>query len=595
MKLSIMIPTILTLLLIACGEEESPIEPVVESDCSVANLTASAEGDSIRLQWSAPESSDRLAAYDIRSSLVNPDTVSHWWANSATPVDNSLEPANPGALQSLAVGVDTTAPRFFFAIRSQKRDGWWSPLSNVASIEAPRVAGVVTRPLRKSRASGSYLDTIPANRATVRIKDELAAADRLGKFQTSVPHGSHAMLVRREGHEDLDTTVLFDRPRYLNLIMSPNVSIEFPDPIADFEGSVRSQNMIALQWKVPGDVWGRPLARYEIRYVLGETITDSLWSSATRLSQTIPVPGTPGTIDSIVIVDLAIAPRYSFAVRSIDSSGNVSPLSPAYTRPSQSPLTSAPVTFVVRRIEPIEGYWRPVPVDQYAITLAGETILTGSNGVAYFPDVPFGTNELLGTHPEHEVLSEVLSIDDTLSQELLVEPGQRDDYIPLAVGNRYLYEYSNSYIEFKGNDSRSQGTLFLEIVSEIDSGDTHIFRGTVVDSGANWERDRDADWEVRDEYRNERLLNIHVTDDEVSFHDWPRFPGPALLPRLQPSYFPDVIWTPGSVKMVDFLEPAHGTAFERGIGMVETWSDVITAFFNSSAYHRLLDATIMAD
>ncbi|MEM3062755.1 MAG: fibronectin type III domain-containing protein [Nitrososphaerota archaeon] len=99
-----------------------------------------------------------------------------------------------------------------------------------------------------------------------------------------------------------------------------------PAQINDLTATVLSSNSVRLNWTAVGDDAATGTASsYDIRYFTSP-ITSTNWNSATQFSATL-TPKIAGTPESVVVTDLTADTVYYFAVRAIDESNNISPLS----------------------------------------------------------------------------------------------------------------------------------------------------------------------------------------------------------------------------------------------------------------------------
>ena len=101
-----------------------------------------------------------------------------------------------------------------------------------------------------------------------------------------------------------------------------------PDAVADLVVASPEQRALTLTWTVPADataVYDGPV-RYDIRYSTAGPIDDTNWDAATPLAGE-PPPGPTGAIDAMRVSGLTAATDYYFALKSIDTAGNVSLIS----------------------------------------------------------------------------------------------------------------------------------------------------------------------------------------------------------------------------------------------------------------------------
>jgi hypothetical protein len=100
-----------------------------------------------------------------------------------------------------------------------------------------------------------------------------------------------------------------------------------PDAVTDLTAGNIEPRALTLSWTAPADASGifDGAASYNIRYSTS-LIDDTNWDAATQVAND-PQPSSAGSTDSMVITGLTAATDYYFAVKSIDTCGNVSALS----------------------------------------------------------------------------------------------------------------------------------------------------------------------------------------------------------------------------------------------------------------------------
>ncbi len=110
----------------------------------------------------------------------------------------------------------------------------------------------------------------------------------------------------------------------LTLNVTDNVA---PGAVDDFEAVNTASTFATFTWTASGDNDDQGVAEeYEIRY-LKESITEANWSSAVAVKDSLPVPLTPGTLQSVRITDLQPNSIYYFALKVRDEVDQYSPLS----------------------------------------------------------------------------------------------------------------------------------------------------------------------------------------------------------------------------------------------------------------------------
>ncbi len=98
------------------------------SDGSVTLSSTDCSSSSVTLFWAVPSDSGcRVQAYDIRYS-TSQITSANW--DSATQVSGEPTPGEVGDSDQMTVSNLSTCTWYYFAIKAQRRNGSWSPLSN---------------------------------------------------------------------------------------------------------------------------------------------------------------------------------------------------------------------------------------------------------------------------------------------------------------------------------------------------------------------------------------------------------------------------------------------------------------------------------
>jgi len=97
-----------------------------------------------------------------------------------------------------------------------------------------------------------------------------------------------------------------------------------PTTITNLSAQMIGDNSVVLRWNAPSDN-GQAAVAYDLRRS-GSTITSGNFASATQLP-TPPIPVTPGTLQTYVVVGLSPGTAYSFAIKSRDVTGNWSAIS----------------------------------------------------------------------------------------------------------------------------------------------------------------------------------------------------------------------------------------------------------------------------
>lgn len=109
-------------------------------------------------------------------------------------------------------------------------------------------------------------------------------------------------------------------------------------------GGTTSTPSVTLTWTAPGDSLSGIASFYDLRYSTNP-ISETMWPFAVEVGN-LPLPGAPGTQQSITIDGLTSGVTYYFAIRSADAYGNWSGLSNLAVRSSDvvgtGPKTSPP-------------------------------------------------------------------------------------------------------------------------------------------------------------------------------------------------------------------------------------------------------------
>lgn len=102
-----------------------------------------------------------------------------------------------------------------------------------------------------------------------------------------------------------------------------------PSTITSLAAINRSQTSIDLIWSAPyasGYTQSGTVNSYDIRYVANSTLSEAVWSSATQVTGE-PTPQGYGGLETISIPNLSCSTNYQFGIKSLNSSGLVSPMS----------------------------------------------------------------------------------------------------------------------------------------------------------------------------------------------------------------------------------------------------------------------------
>ena len=113
-----------------------------------------------------------------------------------------------------------------------------------------------------------------------------------------------------------------------------------PAAITDLSVPATTAASVSLRWTAPTDNSGKA-ASYNIRYSTSPIADDAAFTAATAATGA-PVPANPGQQENFTVSGLTPATQYYFAIKSADSSGNISVLSNVPMGTTQAPDTTAP-------------------------------------------------------------------------------------------------------------------------------------------------------------------------------------------------------------------------------------------------------------
>jgi hypothetical protein len=98
--------------------------------------------------------------------------------------------------------------------------------------------------------------------------------------------------------------------------------------IIDLAVSNPTYTSLTLTWTSPKSSppnWG-PATKYDIRFSLSPINTEAEWQAATQLANP-PIPGPPGSPETLIVIGLNPCTTYYFAIKAADDSGTWTPLS----------------------------------------------------------------------------------------------------------------------------------------------------------------------------------------------------------------------------------------------------------------------------
>ena len=295
-------------------------------------------GADLDLTWTAPGYPGQQAvAYDLRIASTPPgaDTLS-WW-ESASPVLDVPVPAEAGTQQSARLHDLLPGQTVFAAIRARYADGQWSAITTVTAWTAPSgpflqeaappvvtvrgETGLMLRGLRlgnvesvRCRVAG--VGEVPAT-ITETVGDTLlrVTAD-LSPFDGMA---ADVVVTGAAGQDTLRGWVWVELPE------PPDT--EPPEAVENLHASQVTETSLRLSWTAPTDPCPhgpRRVASYEVRRLGG---SPGAWSWETGSTLSSHSPGPPGASEALLVSGLTAEGTYAFALVSVDSAGNVSPVS----------------------------------------------------------------------------------------------------------------------------------------------------------------------------------------------------------------------------------------------------------------------------
>jgi formylglycine-generating enzyme required for sulfatase activity len=341
------------------------IVPSRIGDLRVSTTTA----NSISLAWTAPGDDGDLGQarkYDLRRS-TSPITAQNW--NNATQVTTVPDPATSGYHETYTVSGLVGDTMYYFALKARDEVLTnWSEQSNVAdgSTQDNTPPAAVTNLAASEPTSSSVRLTWTApgdngNSGTAHSYSvHYSTSPITGNSWGSATHASGEPTPRIAGTSESfvvtglqpSTTYYFGIKTTDDVNLTSGLSnVPFitttppPDPgppaaITSLAVGTAGATSIELTWSAPGDDGNSGTATsYEVRYSTG-TINEANWSAATQADDP-PTPQLAGSTESFSVPDLLPSTVYSFAIKTRDEVGNLSPLSNVV---SQSTLAADDVT-----------------------------------------------------------------------------------------------------------------------------------------------------------------------------------------------------------------------------------------------------------
>ena len=362
--------------------EKAPVAAI--SDLTFVSGTA----NSVTLTWTAPRDrvAERVQSYDIR--YAEDRAILETW-KQATVVKHELMPRQSGAGESITLEQLAPNKRYYVAIKATDHAKETSQLSNIAiAFTADTAPPAAINNLSASKAElnavtvtwtvveDDAIHDIPAsyeiryataplseanwNAATVVVNDlqPTALASQM-EYTIGGLEESHIYYVGIRA-KDLAGNV----SALSNTLLARTKDHTPPQAVADLRAFYPTPTSVLLSWTAPADVMnlssdprsadlqsGLPLEEmiitgYDIRYLNaanGASLTEENWEQAEKVL-TPPAPLAPGTAEQFAVRNLAADQAYIFAIRAIDSSGNVSAISNLAAETTLPADFAAPVT-----------------------------------------------------------------------------------------------------------------------------------------------------------------------------------------------------------------------------------------------------------
>ena len=328
---------------------------------------------SVTLSWTAPDdrrSGGRVVRYDIRYA-EDRDTLARW--DRANRVRHSLVPNAAGATE--AITIEDLAPnhRYYVAITSIDHRGEESVVSNVVAASTTdtippqpvtdlSVANTTEHAVTLSwtvHADDAMHDTPESYELRYSPEPITETTWEMATIVQSLQAAEPGSLMRYTIDGLQENTRYHVALRAIdfqgnvsplsNLAVAHTDDVTPPHAVTDLQAMFPTPSSVMLVWTCPADVTGQPashgeqdvvaeslpseealLDAYDLRYVEipidGVPLNDSSWDTAPKVLVP-PTPLTPGTVQECVVSGLEADKTYSFAIKAIDRSGNVSSLS----------------------------------------------------------------------------------------------------------------------------------------------------------------------------------------------------------------------------------------------------------------------------
>ncbi len=313
----------------------------------------------VRLLWTAPEPgavSGPAVSYALRTATTPPGSdLDAWWA-AASPRVGLPAPAAPGTPQSYQLTGLTPGVTVYAALRAADAGGLLSGPIVVTSwtpSETPILQGV--SPTRVSAAGpreflirglglGEVTEVTFRSEGGGAVSVTPVGLDADGALRVDAdlaPLGNGRVTV-----DALDPEVADHLYGWIEVDLGAVLDSDPPDPVSDLSATLTDLGSIRLAWTAPADPTPSgpgSAVHYEIRRVAGPAGSFSWDSGAVTAAGD---PGAAGSPNVTAVGGLPAGSTQTFAVRTADAAGNLSPLSnlATVTLPAADTLPPAPVS-----------------------------------------------------------------------------------------------------------------------------------------------------------------------------------------------------------------------------------------------------------
>lgn len=358
----------------------------------ITNLAASAlSGSSVKLTWTASGddgSTGTATTYDVRysTSTITEDN----WA-SATQISAEPAPQIAGSAESMTIGGLDVLVTYYFVIKVWDEEPNISALSNVPSattlaegagstpaedIFRPAAITDLQTQAIEDTSNAKLTWTAPsdddlnyfAHTGTVTSydirysKEEITSLDWTNAIKASgEPTPSKAGSPETFIIKELDPLTVYyfgirsldERPNESALSNVASVTTNIfmpidiipPDPVLNLDFIKTSPTAIKLNWTSSGDDNNTGIAKsYDIRYLVGEEITEDNWADAIQFIQE-PIPQETNSKEEMEIFGFDHETTYYVALKVSDEADNISLLSNIIT------FTTPPVPESIKALQ----------------------------------------------------------------------------------------------------------------------------------------------------------------------------------------------------------------------------------------------------